>query len=356
MRILFLLSCLEPAGSETYCLSLAEAWKEKHEVFWISDKLHFGQDYRAMPISAKAIPFGIFNTWRVASFIRTHHIDLVHSHSRRAHWVAAQAARLMGIPHVTTIHQPLPVHFFSTRFPCLGNRTIAIDEAVAAHLRRHFGVSPETLRLIRNGIDLEHLVPSLRHAPNVKQILVIGRLSGGRWRTLQFFLETLERFAQTLPPAHYKIVGQIPDERRGSLVHQLSIVGSKIAPSKIETLGFVRDLPTLIRNCDGAIAAGRSALECLAQRRPVLLLGEGGVIGLCRPETWTEALRSNFGDHLDPKVFSPAKMEAGLRGLLVSRADDQEFSLWARSQIAKDFDRRTVASQVDLVYQRALRS
>lgn len=353
MRILFLLSCLEPAGSETYCTALAEAWKGRHEVFWISDKLHSGQAYTSMPIHRKAIPFGVLNTWRVASFIRANRIQIIHSHSRRAHWVAAQAAWLTGIPHITTIHQPLPVHFFSRLFPCLGDQTIAIDEVIVDHLRRHFRHQDAAIHLIRNGINLSQIVPSARQAVNMKQILIIGRLSGGRWRAFQFVLETLERIAATLPPAHYKIVGQIPDEKRGTLVYQLSILGSKIAPSKIETLGYVKDLPVLIRNSDAVIAAGRSALESLAQGRPVLLLGEGGIIGTCRPENWTKAMRSNLGDHLEPKEFNPVKLEASLREILLPRADQPEISRWARDQVEKHFDIRAVASQIEAVYQRA---
>src|SRR5687767_7442808 len=106
MKVLFLLSCLEPAGSETYCLALAKAWGPRHQVFWISDRLHFGQDYQSYPIHQKAFPGGVQNTWRVLNYVREHRIQLIHSHSRRAHWVAAQVAALAKIPHVTTIHQP----------------------------------------------------------------------------------------------------------------------------------------------------------------------------------------------------------------------------------------------------------
>jgi len=355
MKILFLLSCLEPAGSETYCVSLAQVWRGRHEIFWISDRLHAGQAYQAMPISAKAVPVGLINTWRVASFIRAHQIQVIHSHSRRAHWVAAQAARWAGIPHVATIHQPLPVHFFSKLFPCLGDQTIAIDEVIVDRLRKDFGRPADRLHLIRNGINLTESTPSMRQAPNLKEILIIGRLTGGRWRAFQFILESLERLAKTLPPARYKIVGRIPDERRAALVNQLSITGSRIAPSTIETLGFVKDLPILIRNSDAAIAAGRSALECLAQGRPVLFLGEGGVLGTCRPDLWPQALRTNFGDHLEPKDFNPARFEAGLRELLTPRTDQAEVNLWARSQLEKYFDASKIAAQVESVYQRALR-
>ncbi len=356
MRVLFLLSCLEPAGSEDYCVALEEAWRGKHGVFWISDKLFRGQTYRSLPIHRKAFPFGVLNTLRVAWFMRAHRIDIVHSHSRRAHWVAAQAAALAGIPHVTTIHQPLPVHFFSRLFPCLGDETIAIDEAVADHLRRRFARSPDKIHLIRNGMNLTYAIPSIRQTPNMMRVLVIGRLSGGRWTAIQFFLETLERLAKTLPAAHYKIVGRIPTERHAEFKSRLVRAGEKIAPSTIEALGYVGDLGALIQNADVGIAAGRSALECMAQGRPVIFMGEGGVLGLRKPDIWPAALRTNFGDHLEPKDFNALKLESALRELLNPRSNVQELNAWARTQVEKDFDIRNVARQVEMVYVAATRS
>ena len=190
----------------------------------------------------------------------------------------------------------------------------------------------------------------------MRQVLLIGRLSGGRWKAFQFFLEVLQRTAKSLPPAHYKIVGQIPDERRDALIRQLSIVSSKIAPSTIATLGYVKELDVLIRNSDAVIGSGRSSLESLAQGRPVILLGEGGVLGLCRPEIWANALRTNMGDHLEPKDFNAPKMESALRELLSSRGDQQELSRWSRAQVEKYFNLQTVASQIEAVYQKALRA
>ena len=141
----------------------------------------------------------------------------------------------------------------------------------------------------------------MRQTPNLKQVLIVGRLSGGRWRAFQFVLDTLQRLAKALPPAHYKIVGQIPDDKRGTLVYQLSILGSKIAPSKIETLGYVKDLPVLIRNSDAAIASGRSALECLAQGRPVLLLGKAASSGLACRKTGQRPCGAISGTIWSPK-------------------------------------------------------
>jgi glycosyltransferase involved in cell wall biosynthesis len=354
VRILFLLSCLEPSGSETYCLSLAKTWNGTHDIFWISDILHYGQRYTSMPIHMKAFPMGLVNTWRVASFIRENKIQLVHSHSRRSHWVAAQAARMTKIPHVTTIHQPLPVHFFSKTFPCLGDETIAIDEAVVDHLHTHFKRPLDKIHMVRNGIDLRTNLPTIRQAPAVKQILWVGRLSGGRWNVFLNFLEFLERHCALYPPAHYKIVGQIPYEKKHEVAQRLSQTSSRIAPSTIESLGHVKDLELLVRNSDGAIAAGRSALECMALGKPTILMGEGGILGLCKPALWPQALRSNMGDHIEPKNFDTAPLEQGLREMLGLRTEQQEVSRLSRVFVEQHYNLTAIAAQVEGVYRKAL--
>ena len=349
MKILFLLSSLEPAGSETYCVSLAKVWQRQHEIFWISDRLHFGQPYVSLPISAKALPGGVSNTFKVARFIRDQKIEIVHSHSRRAHWVAAQAAALTHIPHVTTIHQPPPVHVFSKLFPCLGDIAIAIDEAVSDHLQTHFGRKPENIRLIRNGIELPPS-PAITPKNNPKRIAILGRLSGGRWAAAQFFFDTLKRISKSLPATHYLVAGRIPETRAQELAEQLRTLNAVIAPSVIESAGWTDHLADFISSCNGIVAAGRSGLESLALGRPVLMMGESGVIGLVGPETWDQALRTNLGDHMASKEFYPAKLEVALRELLDDSAGSTEKARWGRSQVEKYYDIQTVARDIDQVH------
>jgi len=350
MNILFLLSSLEAAGSETYCLALEKAWKGQHCVFWISDRLHFGQEYTSMPISRKAFPMGVVNALRVAAFIRKNKIDVVHSHSRRAHWTAAQACFLTRTPHVTTIHQPPPVHLFSKLFPCAGDYTIAINEVVQETMVNTFGISRARVPLIRNGIDLSLYSPTVRDIPGMKKILMIGRLSGGRWKTFEFFLETLERAGTSLPPALYQVIGHVPEERKRTLLPRLSVLNARIAPARVELMGFNPQLDIAVRNADAVIAAGRSALESLANARPAILLGEGGVLGLCQPSIWNQALRTNLGDHISPKRFDPIVFESALRQLLTGQIPLTDLTRWGRAQIETFFDVAKVAAQIDRLY------
>ncbi len=364
MKVLFILSSLEPAGSETYCVALEKIWKGRHQVHWISDRLHFGQSYTSLPIHQKSILGGILNTLRVARYVRENGIELIHSHSRRAHWVAAQAAALAHIPHVTTIHQPPPVHLFSRLFPCLGDHTIAIDEAVQDHLQKYFRRGIKKLSLIRNGIEIQPSPPA--PLPNQgeggrrpgegevdNRVLYLGRLTGGRWRALKFFFEVLKRSGASLPKTCYQIVGRIPEERAGELQEELKQVNRAIHPSLIETHDFVTNLAPFVAGCRGVIGGGRSALESMAAERPVIALGEKGIVGLCTEETWAEAMRTNFGDHYDTPTdqFYPPKLELGLRELLGNDASVAGLGRWGRAQVERNYNIRTIAGHIDQIYQ-----
>jgi glycosyltransferase involved in cell wall biosynthesis len=348
MRILFLLSSLEPAGSETYCVTLEKAWKGRHEIFWISDRLHYGQVYTSYPIHEKAFPGGVLNTARVLRYVKENRIELIHSHSRRAHWVAAQVATLARIPHVTTIHQPPPVHLFSKLFPCLGDHTIAIDEAVQDHLNRHFKRRIRRMSLIRNGIELRPVTTS----PGDNRVVYLGRLTGGRWRALQFFFDVLMRSGKSFPKTCFQVAGRIPEERVETLRQQLIEINQAIHPSLIETHDFVKDLPAFIAGCRGVIGGGRSALESLAAERPVIALGEKGVVGLCTEETWAEAIRTNFGDHLETgsDQFYPAKLEIGLRQLLNSSPETANLGRWGREQVNRYYNIEKISAEIDDIY------
>lgn len=332
-------------------MTLAKSWEGRHRIFWISDTLHYGQPYLSLPIHQKAIPGGLLNTWKVWRFIKANQIELVHTHSRRAHWVGAQAAALAGIPHVATIHQPPPVHFFSKMFPCLGDHTIAIDEAVEEHLRIHFRGRIRQLSLIRNGIDLQRFEPGGKPADD-NRILLLGRLSGGRWNAFTFFVKLLQRAAAQLPKARYQIAGRVPEERQEELRRLIEETRRAIAPSTIELVGFIPDLVPVLRETRAVVAGGRSALESLACGKLVIALGEKGVIGLCGPETLPTVLRSNFGDHLIAQgdQFYPAKMEVALREVLNPQAPLEELARWGRGVVEEHYNAGKTDAAVENIY------
>jgi hypothetical protein len=115
----------------------------------------------------------------------------------------------------------------------------------------------------------------------------------------------------------------------------------------------VQDLRPLIAGSTGVVAGGRSALESLAAEKPVIALGEKGVVGLCAEDTWADAMRTNFGDHFETgsDQFYPAKLEIGLRRLLAGGPAMADLGRWGRAQVEKPYAIQIVARDIEQVYQ-----
>jgi glycosyltransferase involved in cell wall biosynthesis len=122
---------------------------------------------------------------RLARLIRSHNIDLVHSHLRRTDWVCAWARLLCpGRIWLTTVHgEPnlgpdfrraggLRSHIYSQVLARAFDRVLAVSADLAAWLAAREGVPPRKLLTLVNGVDLERFaVPSDEDKARARQTL-----------------------------------------------------------------------------------------------------------------------------------------------------------------------------------------
>ena len=104
------------------------------------------------------------NIRRLQRVIRERGVRLVHAHARAPAWSACYAARRCKVPFVTTVHGLYGSGrgLLKKRFNAImarGDRVIALSDFVAEHVRRHYGVPEERLRVIRRGIDTHQFDP-----------------------------------------------------------------------------------------------------------------------------------------------------------------------------------------------------
>lgn len=111
------------------------------------------------PVQRK-MPWSIWANARfLARLIAREKVDLIHARSRAPAWSAYWAARRAHIPFVTTFHAAygfkgkLKKRYNSVM--ARGDRVIAISRYIARHVRRHYQVGPDRLRVIARGIDME---------------------------------------------------------------------------------------------------------------------------------------------------------------------------------------------------------
>jgi glycosyltransferase involved in cell wall biosynthesis len=133
------------------------------------------------------------NAFALMRLAREHHSDLIHAHGRAAAWSALLAARLNGIPFVTTWYKGFrEQNVFKRLYNCemaRGDRVITVSEHLAQLVNDRYGTPWECITVLPTSIDFERFDPAhvacerveaLRRSwgirPKTKVILVVGRI------------------------------------------------------------------------------------------------------------------------------------------------------------------------------------
>lgn len=96
--------------------------------------------------------------WQVLRAVRRYRPSLLHSHSRQMGIYGLAVQRLMGVPFVSSVHNPIPTTnrlWAST----IGARAVAVSDEIMAILARDYGVDPGRMRVVAPGADAEHFRP-----------------------------------------------------------------------------------------------------------------------------------------------------------------------------------------------------
>ncbi len=161
-----------------------------------------------LPVASKNPLKILVNAFRLARLVRRYRVDIIHVRSRAPAWSAWLAARMAGIPLVTTFHNAYGAASSFKRFynsaMAKGDRVIAISDFVAGYALHTYRVFRDILRVVPRGVDIEVFDPqkvdlmrreALRRAWNLPDgkavILMPGRLT--RWKGQAVLLQALQK-------------------------------------------------------------------------------------------------------------------------------------------------------------------
>lgn len=218
-------------------------------------------------------------------------IDMVHAAGMKGILLGRAAGWMRKRKVITHLHDtsvPGPL-FRRLHLAMAGwtDRCLVISQAVAKLARERFGISPDRVTVLYNGIDLEkyrQAAPDARERirqecnlpQNAPVLAVIGRLSPEKGQA--FFLPWLPELLQTHPDAHILIVGEGPTKEECKAI--LSKNGSS---GSVRFTGQRSDIPDILAASDvlviPSLMEGLSfcALEAMAAGRPVAAFRVGGI-------------------------------------------------------------------------------
>lgn len=239
------------------------------------------------------------NIFRLRRIIKESAVDIIHVRSRAPAWSALAAARLTGIPYVTTYHGTYNAKSALKRFynsgMARGDQVIANSDFIGKRIRgQHPGLAPN-LTIIPRGTDLGVFDPAaidaarkdaLRDAWGIKGntapiILLPGRLTA--WKGQGVLIDAAARLAQRGIDDFLIVLAGDPqgrDQYVKSLWEQIRAAGLS---EKVKLVGHCDDISAAMALADIVVSAstdpeafGRIAVEAQAMKRIIIASDHGG--------------------------------------------------------------------------------
>jgi len=258
--------------------------------------LRMGGILHKTDIGSKNI-FTVFRRIRLLrALIHAHKIDIVHARSRAPAWPAYHAARIEGVPFLTTYHgiynsgSALKTYYNSVMTK--GQHIIANSDFTKAHIIKTHGIAADKITAIARGVDMAKFDPNLftekdktaqryhwRVASNKKLILLPGRLT--RWKGQ---IEAIHALKELPEECMLVLLGDA--QGRDEYVKELKYYAQDCGvQDRVIMPGHHRNMPKALAAADVVISAstdpeafGRVAAEAQAMERPVVATSHGGAV------------------------------------------------------------------------------
>lgn len=363
MKILFLTNHLNIGGVTSYCLTLAEALKERgHRVYIASSggELLFkfiekGINFVPVPLKTKKelSPKIVFSALKLFRTIKENKIDIVHSNSRTTQVLGCMLESYTGVTHIYTCHGFFKRRLHRRIFPCWGKKVIAISEQVKEHLIRDFKVNADDIRVIHNGIDVKRFEQNSlfdKHQAKINLgfgrgpvVGIIARLSDVKGHI--YLIEAMKQVLEKVPSVQLLIIGE--GKMKEALANRVKILGIEDSVYFLPAVSDTRPLLQLMDIfCMPSLeeGLGLSLMEAMASGLAVIGSDIGGIKTL---------IRDGFNGLLVPPQ-DISGLSLAISALLEDERKRSLLAQEAREFIWHNFSREKMAEETERVYSECL--
>lgn len=307
-RVLQVIPQLETGGAERTTLDVAEALVAAGGAAWVFCEPGGRMEPELLGLGARVLhgPAGSKSPWtmlvanpaRLVDLVRTEQLGLIHARSRAPAWGALRAARMAGVPFVTTYHGIYNARSGLKRWynsiMARGDRVIANSQFTADHLIAQHGTDRSRVRVIPRGVDLVRFDPAavaparlqaLREAWGLAAdagpvVLLPGRLTG--WKGQRPFIRAIGQLAREGLAVTAILAGDA--QGRDAYAAELAALArAEGVGGAVKAVGNCSDMPAAMLLADVVVcpsldpeAFGRTAAEAQAMGRPVIASNIGG--------------------------------------------------------------------------------
>jgi len=374
--LLQIIPSLDAGGAERACLDIAGAVHAQGGRALVASRggrmaaelAVLGGALVLMPAASKNPLVMLANVFRLASLIRTQKVDLVHARSRAPAWSAWAAARITGVPFVTTFHGFYGAGNAFKRFynsvMLRGARVIAGSHFMAAHIRATYHPLTDHIAVIARGIDVQRFDPAAIAPARMAALRQEWKIPGGaqvillparltRWKGQLLFIEALARLDRQ------NVIGVLCGDAQGrdGYEQEIRALARRYGiEAQLRITGNVADMPAAYSAAHIAVSAssdaeafGRVPVEAMAMGCTIVAADHGGA---------AETLRSGDSGPAFGILFSPgdaAGLAAALaQALAAPRGGGPEQAAAARAHVLANYSTASMCAQTLALYRDVL--
>jgi len=291
---------------------------------------------------------------------RQQRVRLIHTHLLGSAVYGALVGLITRVPVISVFHGPTDlrnVGRFSgmkrwlIRHGC--SRVVAVSSSTQEALLQ-FGLPPEAITLIQNGVDTESYVPGsaddlrreLRLGPNDLLTLAVGNIRAPK--AYDVLLKAAALVRERVPNAHFAVVGEGDDQKFAPL---LELRQALRLDSHFHFLGFRKSTAALFQNADVFVSSSKteglslSFLESMATGRAIVATRSGGA---------QEALTDEQSGLLVP-TEDPTALAAAVVKALQTRELRTRLGAAARERVVRDFSLHSSIAEYQALYDSLIR-
>ena len=308
-NLLMALMQLDIGGAETHVVELSkELAKRGYKItvvsnggVYVKELEDAGIKHYTLPLHSKK-PGDMIKSYKgLRQIIKDENIELVHSHARIPSFLLGRLHKKMKFPFVTTAHWVFETGHGLKYLTDWGEKTVAVSEDIKKYLMDNYKTKEEDIFVTINGIDTEKFSDKLDSSEVCREfdldkdgnnIVYISRMDEDRSLVAKQLIDAVEALDKIIENLNLLIVGGGNDFDR---VNELAEnVNKKLGRNAVKLAGARVDIARLISPAKLFVGVSRSALEAMAEAKPVIIAGNEGYIGLFDEDKLQIGIDTNF--------------------------------------------------------------
>ncbi|MBE6549068.1 MAG: glycosyltransferase [Ruminococcaceae bacterium] len=340
MRILILTDNMDAGGAETHILTLTNGLISYGHTVFIASRggraahkaKELGARHARIDLVSRS-PNSLAKAYiKLYALCKHYRIDIIHAHARMAAVLGARVAERLRIPLVTTAHARFSVTPAKKLICRWGTLCAAVSEDIKQSVCKNYGISPENVRVIENGIDTDNFSPNKSANDDSLHIVFMSRMDCDCSKAARLLCAIAPKLHRRFPNLKITLAG---GGNALNTVRDLATVAMRESDIAIRVIGHISDPKKLLQSADIFVGVSRAALEAMSCGAATVIAGDEGFFGIVDKNNFSIASLDNFCARICEKLSADKLCDSLFRLCSMDKKSLWKLGLDLREELLK---------------------